>query len=102
MSGDYDAYHESQFKDTYGEEKEELSDTESEGGGDEETDGRMVVDHGPPPRKDNDDDDNAGGGKGPSVLPSNGATTSTLNESAQTTNDTAPEIDSGGTYSNTQ
>ena len=102
MAGDYEEYLESQFKDTYGEEKEELSDTESERGADEETDEHMSVDQAPPPKKDNDDEDNTGGGEGPSVLLSNGEATSVSNQSAQTINEPAPDNNAGGTYSNTQ
>jgi hypothetical protein len=100
MAGDYEEYDEWQFKETYGEEKEELSDTESDGGAKEETDGRMSVDHVSPPKKDDDEEDNTGGGTGPSGLPSNGAAISASNESAQTINEPAPENDSGKT--NTQ
>lgn len=99
-AGLFDEYDEYQFRETYGNEREELSDTESEGEveAEAESNGRMAVDHVPSPKKDNDHDDNVGEGKGPFHLSTHGV----VNGLALSTNESAVENDSGGSHSNTQ
>jgi len=102
-AGIYEEYDEYQFREIYGSEREELSDTDSEAEAEAETDSRIVVDHVSPPKEDNNDvdnvgDSNVGDGKDPSHLSTHG----TVDGLAKFVNESAPENDSGGFHSNTQ
>lgn len=96
MAGFYDEYLDAQFKETYGDEREELSDTESEGGASGGINELMDLDHASPSKKGDAIDERPGDEKAPSLLLSNGTTELDMNGSSHPMDQQDMEHDTKG------